>query len=87
MSDDEKYIMNKIPFCNNQDIYWYCVPHDCVELNSIVTGTLISLYLNKSMNEIYCISVSPENTYDRHIVICNKSLLSGDILILARNDS
>lgn len=87
LSNDEKYIIDKLKNCNNNDIYYYCVPHDCIELNNIVMGTLLSLYINKDKTKIYHLSIAPEDyIYDKHIVICNKYLSTGDKITLVHNN-
>lgn len=39
--EDTMEILNKVG--NKHDIYWYCAPHQCVELNGIVLITLLEL--------------------------------------------
>lgn len=78
--DELKYITKKLNKCNMYSPYWYCYPTDCVDLNSIVTGTLVSLTLNLPMKELYCISIIPNDTYDPHVVITPNKCLVGDVL-------
>ncbi len=87
MSTDEIYVIDKLKSLNSKSPYWYCCPHDCVELNPIIMGTLISLYTNKSKKELFYLSIVPNhtNSYDQHIVVCNKQLFRDDIIHLFRN--
>ena len=38
-----------------------------------------------SKNNIYCLSVVSENSYDYHVVICNKLVKTGNIIELVRD--
>jgi hypothetical protein len=84
-SIDESHVLDqlKLSFKPSTTPYWYCVPHDCVELNSIVMGTLVSLYTQK---EVFCLCVTPIGVHDIHVVVCNKRLSSGDEIHLVRNE-
>lgn len=84
---DSEYIKNKVKICDKYSPYWYCVPGDCVELNSIVMGTLISLYLNKSKEELYYVSLYPPHSpIDYHIVIINKYVNIGDKILFDKDN-
>lgn len=67
------YVQEKLKKCDKYDIYWYCAPADCSSLNVIVTSGLISLYLNKGLDELYILTISPSDDLNNiHFVICNK---------------
>lgn len=85
MSEDESYVVDQLSSSNVESPYWYCVPHECVELNSLVMGTLASLYTKREMNELYSLAINPENLCAYHVVISNKILSAGDMIHLARN--
>lgn len=81
LSSDELYVAQKLKECDQNSPYWYCVPHECVELNIIVMGTLISLYTRQ---ELFYLRVDPLpcDPTNYHIIVCNKPLKSGDIIEL-----
>lgn len=79
VSRDRQYVENKLNSCTAQDPWWYCVPHDCVDLNPLVTGRLISLYLNKPLDQLYYISLLPNDapSWEYHVVITDTPLTEG----------
>jgi len=59
--------------------YLYCVPHDCIELNSIVMGTLLSLMTGKALKDLYVLSIVPnDNSWNRHIVVSESEVEEGE---------
>lgn len=83
ISEDELYVIGKLFDADNQNPYWYCVPHECVNLNPLITGTLASLY---TQQPVFYLSLMPQGTHDVHVVVCNKQLSRGDIINLTRKD-
>lgn len=70
---------------NNNNIYWYSTPHECVDFNQIVMPTICKeIYLN---NDFYIVTLTPVNSHDHHVVVCNKKLERGSVYNLDINTS
>jgi hypothetical protein len=85
-TEDEKYIIEKANEFGRDSPYWLCSPHQCVDINVLVMGSLASLIL-KSIDlniPLYYLKISPfsivDNNphiqqlydYDYHVVVSNK---------------
>lgn len=82
---EEAYVYDRLDQPKDYtNIYWYVVPHDCVELNSIVLGTLMSLYFDKP---IYSLIVEPPSDPSPHVILSNKQLQAGDVIYLPRGSN
>lgn len=85
-TEDVIFVKNKLnenPTITNP--YYFCVPHDCIELNPLIMGALISLFYNINYDNIYVITITPIDSYDRHIVISTQKLSIGIMNIVKDN--
>ena len=74
-TEDVLYVSDKLDenlSINNP--YYFCVPHECVDLNPLVTSSLISSLLKVDLKELYVVNIQPINSYDIHVVISNQKL-------------
>jgi hypothetical protein len=70
--------------------YWYCMPHECLDLNSLIMGTLASLSLGK---EVYILVVVPfgvtvlEQRRSLHIVVSDRKCNRDDTIEIRSADT
>jgi hypothetical protein len=82
LTNDVKFVQEQIdkdPTKTNP--YYYCVPHDCVELNPLIMGTLVSLVHGLDLDSICVLEIVPLDSFDKHVVISCKQLEPGDYSI------
>lgn len=78
LSPDQKFIVQQ-----NKEPYIYCDPHECIDLNPIVMGTLLSIIKDIDFSKLYVLSILPNgNSWDHHIIITDTNVKEGTTLYL-----
>lgn len=83
-SEDEKeHLANLYPKGvsgkTSLDPEWYVVPHDCINLNNIVTWTLCRLVFPE-VEHFYSLTMVTPASHEHHTVITNKAVPVGTVL-------
>lgn len=77
ITDEVKYILSKNPDSTDNP-YWWCVPHDCVELNGILTAVIVKQLLKVGLDKIYNVTLKSDK-WSPHVVISSEYVNSTNV--------